>query len=136
MGLMITHMILIQGIPDTSHYSWVDQALENQCNIHWAFGTIGLPSWLTTDEHTVNSIFQIRSNMAREIMEVAWEHLIRDNLRLTADAETILDSVTSASTSKDQQTTRGSACHETYADLHRRLEREVRVVDKSSTYPH
>ena len=77
-----------------SRYSWVDQALENQCNTHWAFGTIGLPSWLTTDQHTVNSIFQIRSNAAREIMEVAREHLRRDNLRLTADAETILNSVT------------------------------------------
>ena len=77
-----------------SSYSWVDQALENQCNTHWAFGTIGLPSWLTTDEHTINSIFQNRSNAAREIMEVAREHLRRDNLRLTADAETILNSVT------------------------------------------
>ena len=77
-----------------SRYSWVDQALENQCNTQWAFGTIGLPSWLTTDEHTVNSIFHIRSNTAREIMEVAREHLRRDNLRLTADAEMILNSVT------------------------------------------
>ena len=72
----------------------LDQALDNQCNTHWAFGTIGLPSWLTTDEHIINSIFRIRSNAAREIMEVAWEHLRRDNLRLTADAETILNSVT------------------------------------------
>ena len=77
-----------------SRYSWVDQALENQCNTHWAFGTIGLPSWLTTDEHTINSIFQIRSNAAREIMEVAREHLRRDNLRLTEDVEMILNSVT------------------------------------------
>ena len=98
-----------------SRFSWVDQALENQCNTHWAFGTIGLPLWVTTDEHTVNSIFQNRSNAAQEIMEVAREHLRRDNLRLTADAETILNSVTDdlepaqAKTSKrlvDQHATR------------------------------
>ena len=65
-----------------SRYSRVDQALENQCNTHWAFGTIGLSSWLTTDEHTVNSIFQNRSNTAQEMIS------------FTADAETILNSVT------------------------------------------
>ena len=46
-----------------SSYSWLDQALEHQINTHWAFGTIGLPSWLTTDERTINSIFQPRGRL-------------------------------------------------------------------------
>ena len=78
-----------------SRYSWLDQALEHQINTHWAFGTIGLPSWLTTDERTVNSIFQIRSNAAREVMYVAREHLRRENLKLKAEAEGILDDIES-----------------------------------------
>ena len=40
-----------------SRYSWIDQALENQMNTHWACGTIGLPVWLTTEERTINSLF-------------------------------------------------------------------------------
>ena len=76
-----------------SRYSWVDQALENQMNTHWAYGTIGLPVWLTTNERTLNSIFQIRSNAAREIMEVAREHLRRETTSYQAEADRILDAV-------------------------------------------
>ena len=76
-----------------SRYSWVDQALENQMNTHWAYGTIGLPVWLTTEERTLNSIFQIRSNAAREIMEVAREHLRRETASYQAEADRILDAV-------------------------------------------
>ena len=76
-----------------SRYSWVDQALENQTNTHWAYGTIGLPVWLTTNERTLNSIFQIRLNAAREIMEVAREHLRRETASYQAEADRILDAV-------------------------------------------
>ena len=76
-----------------SRYSWVDQALENQMNTHWAYGTIGLPVWLTTNERTLNSIIQIRSNAAREIMEVAREHLRRETASYQAEADRILDAV-------------------------------------------
>ena len=76
-----------------SRYSWLDQALAHEINTHWAFGTIGLPSWLTTDERTINSIFQIRSNAAREVMDVAREHLRRENLKLKAEADDILGDI-------------------------------------------
>ena len=68
-----------------SCYLWI--------NTHWAFGTIGLPSWLTTDEPTINSIFQIRSNAVREVMDLAREHLRRENLKLKAEADRILDDI-------------------------------------------
>ena len=32
-----------------SRYSWIDQALKNQMNTQWTYGTIGLLVWLTTD---------------------------------------------------------------------------------------
>ena len=76
-----------------SRYSWLDQALAHEINTHWAFGTIGLPSWLTTDERTINLIFQIRSNAAREVMDVAREHLRRENLKLKAEADDILGDI-------------------------------------------
>ena len=76
-----------------SRYSWLDQALAHEINTHWAFGTIGLLSWLTTDERTINSIFQIRSNAAREVMDVAREHLRRENLKLKAEADDILGDI-------------------------------------------
>ena len=62
-------------------------------NTHSAYGTIGLPVWLTTEKRTVNSIFQIRSNAEREIMEVALEHLRRETVTYKSDADRILDSV-------------------------------------------
>ena len=76
-----------------SRYSWLDQAFAHEINTHWAFGTIGLPSWLTTDERTINLIFQIRSNAAREVMDVAREHLRRENLKLKAEADDILGDI-------------------------------------------
>ena len=76
-----------------SRYSWLDQALEHQISTHWAFRTIGLPSWLTTDERTINSIFQIRSNAAREVLDVARERLRRENLKLKAEADNILGDI-------------------------------------------
>ena len=56
---------------------WVDQAVENEVNTHWAFGTIGLPTWLLTQKDTINDIFQIRANAARKVIEVAKSHLHR-----------------------------------------------------------
>ena len=58
----------------------VAPALENQINTHWAFGTTGLPSWVTTDERTINSIFKVRSYAAREVMEIASEHLKEERI--------------------------------------------------------
>ena len=59
--------------------SWVDQAVENEVNTHWAFGTVGLPTWLLTREDTIND------------MEVTKSHLYLDYLQEKDKAAKILD---------------------------------------------
>ena len=61
-----------------ARYSWVDQAVKNRMNTHWAFGTIRLPTWLLTSKDKINVIFQIRSNAPREVMEVARTQRVRE----------------------------------------------------------
>ena len=72
-------------------YSWIDQAVENDVNTHWAFGTIGLPSWLLTNEDSVNQIFQIRSNAAREVMNIARNHLHLEHVKEKQKSTKILE---------------------------------------------
>ena len=94
-------------------YSWIDQAVENDVNTHWAFGTIGLPSWLLTNEDSVNThwafgtiglpswlltnedsvnqIFQIRSNAAREVMNIARNHLHLEHVKEKQKSTKILE---------------------------------------------
>ena len=72
-------------------YSWINQAVENNVNTHWAFGTIGLPRWLLTNEDSLNEIFQIRSNAAREVMSIARNHLHREHVKETQKSSKILE---------------------------------------------
>ena len=72
-------------------YSWIDQAVENEVNTHWAFGTIGLPRWLLTNENSINEIFQIRSNAAREVMNIARNHLHREHVKEKQKSTKILE---------------------------------------------
>ena len=72
-------------------YSWIYQVVENNINTHWAFGTIGLPRWLLTKEDSINEIFQIRSNSAREVMNIARNHLHREHVKETQKSTKILE---------------------------------------------
>ena len=60
-------------------------------NTHWAFGTIRLPTWLLTSEDTINAFFQIHSDVAREVMEVARSHLHREYVNEKKKATMLLD---------------------------------------------
>ena len=72
-------------------YSWIDQAVENDVNTHWVFGTIGVPSLLLTNEDSINQIFQIRSNAAREVMNIARNHLHREHVKEKHKSTKILE---------------------------------------------
>ena len=62
-------------------YSWLDQASGSLTNTHWAFGTMGLPPWAVGDSKMVAEIYQVRSNAAREIMDIVRDHTRADSNR-------------------------------------------------------